>query len=183
MACESDAERTVVLRAIQAACFVRGVHVDVDLDGVLAAVEPDVALARLTEDQWEALCTAVRPFLPSIVGLVAAGVGTDVLPELPAEAVAVDGSAVRLASETLWVPVGAQRALRAQHVIHAWAGYGDDDPFIWDTARHVARDVTGALNDLTRHFDIPLRVRHQDRRTQNRWQYRWGVTITELADA
>lgn len=178
--CASAEETTVVLRAIQGVCFTHGIHVEVDLDGVLAAARSDSALRRLTPAQWDSLNTAVRPFYPSLAALVAAGVGTDSLHALPAQDVALDGTTVTFGGSALEVPLGGRKALRAQHVVHAWAGYSPEEPFLWDTARRQARDMTGGLNNLTQHFGIPIRVRAQDRRSQNHWQYRWGVTITDL---
>lgn len=181
--CNSREETVVVLRAIQAVCFRRGIHVDVDIDGVLAAAQSDSALRRLTPAQWDAIHGAVRPFYPSLVALVAAGVGTNDLADLPAQDVALDGTTVTLHGDILDVPAGGRKALRAQHVVHAWAGYSPEEPFLWDTARRRARDMTGGLNNLTQHFGIPIRVRAQEGRSQGHWQYRWGVTITDFGAA
>lgn len=176
------AEQTIMLRAFQAAAFRQGTHLIADLDKTLDAVAPAAQAANLTSGDWERVNGWVRPFFPACASLLAAGVPTSRMHDLPARAVLLDGSAVSIDDAVLSVPHDAQKALRAQHFVHRWFGHGRDDPFLRDrTVTTKRRDPSDALNRLTRTHGINLRHAADDLGKEVRWwSSSWGIRTEPL---
>jgi hypothetical protein len=175
-------EQTTIIRAVQAALFTYGMHADVDVPGVLRVAATHAAVAALTVQQWQVVVSSARPRLPSMVALLAAGVPEDRIGHVPGFAVAEAADTVEDGDHIGVIPDAARVAVRAQHLLRRSFGVGPDAPFIADSSEARDRDVRHELNRWASKINVPLRLR-ATRSGNNHWQYRNGVTLTDLKAA
>jgi hypothetical protein len=168
----------VIIEAARAAAMAHGYYLEVDRAGVLANTDSTTAIRAFTDADWARVVAVARPRLPSVVALVGAGVPEAHVADVPGDAVADDAGTVRHRGETLTIPTAARVAVRAQHLVRRAFGAGPDDPFLLDSARVEPRDAREFLSRMRELANTPVRRRY--RTSNQRWQYRNGISLTPL---
>lgn len=174
--------RTVVIRAVQAAAFARGLFIEVDMNGLLRSAGTPAGL-QLTDAQWRQIAGAAQPRTSAVATFAALGISPADSHAIPGSDVATDGSSVSVGDRVVKVPEVGRKPLVAQHILRRLVGFSPDDQYLADGSKYELRSIPAVLNAMTQHLGLPLRARYArtDQQQSARWQYRWGVRVTEIA--
>lgn len=165
--CATTAEMTVALRALQAAAFLAGHHLQLDLPTLLAAGEHTPTAARRNPATWKRLRCYRQPLAGAACALAAAGCDLPQMHQLTVADVAADGTHVTVDRTPVAVEPAATPLLAAQRLQRLADGAAPDAPLLVDATadRLTPKRLADAINTAATEACVAVTHRHVRHRT------------------
>ncbi len=182
--CETVAEMTTVIRAMQVAAHRCGWLIQVNPARLRNTAELMSRAAVASPETWRRLRAYRFPYRGAAVALSAVNLNVGDMDALTCQEVSEDGQRVMAQGRTLDVTPGADLFIRAQLLYRRIQGSDPSDAFFADDRGPMRpRDLADALRQPASELGVPVIDTATSRMpdpTSARWRDRWGITVQRL---
>ena len=174
-----------MVRGAQAACFLAGWHVQVDIERWVLRGQVSSLSTPLTAEQWQSLGRIQRPGDAACCALAVLGASIEDMTQLSPKDFGADFESVFIESTVRPVPESARSLLQAQGIHHALTA-SPDDPYLTLGVKEpdvTPRWIAGVLRRASEDTGIALRARMASWASQSgrRWTHRLGISVKALS--
>lgn len=172
------------VRAFQAAAFLQGHHVKVNLDVLFGAGCDSMTATANDPETWLALCAYHSPDRAVICALTMLGWSGDAICSLAVSDTDLSGRHINVEGEPVDLPNGSELFLRSQIAVRMMDGASGSDPLFVNrkgrplTTSSISQIVNAAQTELGLAV-APIRVAND---TSRPWHVRHGVTVRSMME-